>query len=128
MNDLSGHEAAIASTPGRDAPGLRPASASPPPSVSVVVPCYDERENIAPLADAIGRALAGRSWELIIVDDDSPDGTADEARRLGQIDARIRCLRRVGRRGLSSAVIEGALAAAAPLVAVIDGPSRRRPA
>lgn len=91
------------------------------PELSVVVPCFNERDNVAPLAAALEAALVGRRWELIIVDDDSPDGTAAVARGLGARDGRIRCIRRIGRRGLSSAVIEGALAASGRIVAVMDG-------
>jgi dolichol-phosphate mannosyltransferase len=66
-------------------------------------------------------ALPGVAWEAIYVDDDSPDGTAAEVRRIAQTDPRVRCIRRIGRRGLASAVIEGALASSAAFVAVIDG-------
>ena len=91
------------------------------PQISVVVPCYKERENIRPLVAALDAALAGRAWEVIFVDDDSPDGTASEIRALGLVDPRVRGLRRIGRRGLSSAVIEGALASSAEIIAVMDG-------
>ncbi len=70
---------------------------------------------------ALDQALHGLDWEVVFVDDDSPDGTSAEAKRLAQGDARVRCIRRIGRRGLSSAVIEGALSSAADYVAVIDG-------
>ncbi|MBV9734662.1 MAG: glycosyltransferase family 2 protein [Acidisphaera sp.] len=91
------------------------------PELTVVVPCYQERPNVVPLAERLDAALAGIRWEAVFVDDDSPDGTADEVHRLAARDARIRCLRRIGRRGLASAVIEGALASSAAYVAVIDG-------
>jgi dolichol-phosphate mannosyltransferase len=90
-------------------------------ALTVVVPCYNERANIAPMVTALDAALTGIAWEVVFVDDDSPDGTAAEARRLAQTDPRVRCLRRIGRRGLSSAVIEGALSSSAAYVAVIDG-------
>ena len=92
-----------------------------PPQISVVVPCYRERPNVRPMVAALDNALAGRLWEAIFVDDDSPDGTIEEIRSLAAVDPRVRGLRRVGRRGLSSAVIEGVLASSAPLVAVMDG-------
>ncbi len=90
-------------------------------SLTVVVPCYNERANVAPMVAALDAALAGLAWEVVFVDDDSPDGTTAAARSLARIDARVRCIRRVGRRGLSSAVIEGALSSSADYVAVIDG-------
>jgi dolichol-phosphate mannosyltransferase len=89
--------------------------------LTVVVPCYNERPNVAPLVAALDAALTGIAWEVVFVDDDSPDGTAAEARQLGRLDKRVRCIRRVGRRGLSSAVVEGALASSALFVAVMDG-------
>lgn len=70
---------------------------------------------------ALDQALTGLDWEVVFVDDDSPDGTSAEAKRLAQGDTRVRCIRRIGRRGLSSAVIEGALSSSADYVAVIDG-------
>jgi dolichol-phosphate mannosyltransferase len=91
------------------------------PELTVVVPCYNERANVAPLVARLDAALDGIAWEVVFVDDDSPDGTADEARRLAHADLRVRCIRRVGRRGLASAVIEGALASSADFVAVMDG-------
>ncbi len=91
------------------------------PELTVVVPCYNERPNVAPMIAKLDAALAGIAWEVVYVDDDSPDGTAAEVRRIAQTDARVRCIRRVGRRGLASAVIEGALSSSAAYVAVIDG-------
>lgn len=90
-------------------------------TLTVVVPCYKERDNVAPMVAALDNALTGIGWEVVFVDDDSPDGTAAAARALAQTDARVRCIKRVGRRGLSSAVIEGALSSSADYVAVIDG-------
>ncbi len=89
--------------------------------IAVVVPTYNEALNAADLCQLLHKALAGRNYEIIFVDDNSPDGTSDIVREMGQTDTRIRCLQRVGRRGLSSAVIEGMLATAAPVVAVVDG-------
>src|SRR5215472_11126266 len=91
------------------------------PDLTVVVPCYNERPNVAPLIAKLDAALYGISWEVVYVDDDSPDGTSAEVRRIAQTDPRVRCIRRIGRRGLSSAVIEGALSSSAQFVAVMDG-------
>jgi dolichol-phosphate mannosyltransferase len=88
--------------------------------LTVVAPTFNERANVARLVEKLGAALAGVRWEVIFVDDNSPDGTADLVKQIAQADTRVRCLRRVGRRGLAGAVIEGALASAAPFVAVID--------
>ncbi|MEP9359693.1 glycosyltransferase family 2 protein [Sphingomonas sp. KR3-1] len=90
-------------------------------ALAVVIPTFNERANVPLLIEKLDAALAGRSWEAIFVDDDSPDGTADIVRELGRSDSRVRVIQRIGRRGLSSACIEGMCATAAPLVAVIDG-------
>jgi dolichol-phosphate mannosyltransferase len=90
-------------------------------SLTVVVPCYNERANVQPMVQALDEALKGMDWEVVFVDDNSPDGTAQAARDIAKQDRRVRCIRRVGRRGLSSAVIEGALSSSADYVAVIDG-------
>jgi dolichol-phosphate mannosyltransferase len=86
----------------------------------VVIPTYCERDNIAELVHRLHRALVGVQWEVMFVDDDSPDGTAELAQSLSRIDRRVRCVHRIGRRGLSSACLEGALASSAPIVAVMD--------
>ena len=88
--------------------------------LSVIAPTFNERANVERLIAKLETALAGVAWEAIFVDDNSPDGTAALIKQLAARDPRIRCLRRVGRRGLSGAVIEGMLASAAPFVAVID--------
>lgn len=90
------------------------------PHLSVVVPTYCEADNIGPLIAALDQALKGLRWEVLFVDDDSPDGTIDVARSFGKEDGRVRAMRRIGRRGLAGAVIEGMLASAADVVAVID--------
>lgn len=95
-------------------------TASPPHALTVVIPTFNERDNIAVVIERIDRALQGIAWEVVIVDDDSPDGTASEAKRIAAADGRVRCLRRLGRRGLAGAVLEGMLASAAPYIAVMD--------
>ncbi len=92
-----------------------------PPQLCVVVPTFNERDNVAELVRRLERCLQGCRWEVIFVDDDSPDGTAKAVRELAERDRRIRCLHRLGRRGLSTACIEGMLASSAPYLAVIDG-------
>ncbi|MDB5446277.1 MAG: dolichol monophosphate mannose synthase [Phenylobacterium sp.] len=89
--------------------------------LTVVVPTFNEAANVEPLVRKLDAALEGVEWQAIFVDDDSPDGTAAAVKAIAARDRRITCIRRVGRRGLAGAVIEGALASAAPFVAVIDG-------
>ena len=89
--------------------------------LAIVIPTFNEKGNVATLIAKLDQALAGRNWEAIFVDDDSPDGTAHAARAIARLDARVRVIQRIGRRGLSSACIEGMCATAAPIVAVIDG-------
>ena len=99
-----------------------------PAEVCVVIPTFNERGNLSNLIKRITSALAGINWEIIVVDDDSTDGTAAEARAMYSADARVRCIRRLGRRGLSSACIEGMLASSARFLAVMDGDLQHDPA
>lgn len=89
--------------------------------LTVVVPTYNESENIAEMVARLDEALLEIAWELIFVDDSSADGTADVVRRIARDDRRVRLISRHNRRGLASAVVEGALAASANIVAVMDG-------
>ena len=98
-----------------------PAASENRPTLSVVVPTYREAANVPVLFERLKTALAGLPWEMIVVDDDSPDGTADVAYAIARRDPRLRCIRRVNRLGLAGAVIEGWLASSADFVAVIDG-------
>lgn len=88
--------------------------------ISIILPTYNEAENLPVLLPALAKAMSTRAYEVVIVDDDSPDRTWEVARRLGESDERIRVIRRVGRRGLSSAVIEGFLAARGDVFVVAD--------
>jgi dolichol-phosphate mannosyltransferase len=101
---------------------LHPAESSVdrPVELVVVVPTYCERENLTELVQRLRRALVGIQWEVMLVDDDSPDRTAELAQSLSRLDRRVRCIHRIGRRGLSSACLEGMLASAAPVIAVMD--------
>jgi dolichol-phosphate mannosyltransferase len=94
-----------------------------PPTIAiltVVVPCYNEHSNIRRLIQKLDVSLTGIAWEVVFVDDDSPDQTAAEVRRVAKQDPRVRCILRKGRRGLASAVIEGALSSSAEYLAVMD--------
>jgi dolichol-phosphate mannosyltransferase len=97
------------------------AQAAVSPELSIIIPTLNERQNVPLIVDRLNRTLDGIAWEVIFVDDDSPDGTADIVRELARAQPNIRCLQRIARRGLSSACIEGMLASAAPYLAVMDG-------
>jgi dolichol-phosphate mannosyltransferase len=89
--------------------------------LAIVVPTFNERDNVAEIVRRLNISLGGIQWEAIFVDDDSPDGTAACIREIARQDPRVRCLQRIGRRGLSSACVEGMLASSSPYFAVIDG-------
>jgi dolichol-phosphate mannosyltransferase len=89
--------------------------------LAVIIPVFNERENVLPMVQALKRTLAGIDFEMIFVDDDSPDGSADLIRSLARTEPNVRVVQRVNRRGLASAVVEGMLSSAAPYLAVLDG-------
>jgi dolichol-phosphate mannosyltransferase len=88
--------------------------------LAIVLPTFNESGNVGPIVDRLDKALKSIRYEVLFVDDDSPDGTADVVRRLAEQHDNLRVLQRIGRRGLASACIEGILGAAAPVVAVMD--------
>src|SRR5262245_17146064 len=100
---------------------VKPMMSLSPFRLSIVVPTFNEAKNIQELLRRLESTLGATGWEVIFVDDDSPDGTAFIVRDIARIDQRVRCLQRIGRRGLSSACIEGMLATAAPIIAIMDG-------
>jgi dolichol-phosphate mannosyltransferase len=91
------------------------------PTLSVIVPTYREAANVPRLFERLTQTLGDLPWEMVVVDDDSSDGTYDVAYAIARRDPRLRCIRRVNRSGLAGAVIEGWLASSADFVAVIDG-------
>ena len=91
-----------------------------PIELSIVVPTFNEKDNVEELIERIEQALPDRKWEIIFVDDDSPDGTADFVRRLARSKPYVRCHQRISRRGLSKALIEGILSSSAPVIVVMD--------
>jgi dolichol-phosphate mannosyltransferase len=104
----------------------KPATRAPDPAahpleLGVIIPTFKEAPNVRPLLAKLEAALKGVVWQAIFVDDDSPDGTAAVVKAIAAVDPRVICLHRIGRRGLAGAVIEGAMASAAPFVAVLDG-------
>jgi len=98
-----------------------PETGAPIHALTVVAPTFNEAANVGVLVERLHAALDGRmAWQVIFVDDNSPDGTAETVKAIAARDPRVSCIRRVKRRGLAGAVVEGALASAAPYVAVID--------
>jgi dolichol-phosphate mannosyltransferase len=104
-----------------EAGGAKRTAKSAALQLGVVIPTFKEAPNVRPLLAKLEAALKGVVWQAIFVDDDSPDGTAAVVKEIAAVDPRVICLHRIGRRGLAGAVIEGAMASAAPFVAVIDG-------
>jgi len=98
----------------------RVARSTPGIELTIIVPTFNERDNVEPLIERLGAVLKDVEWEVVYVDDDSPDGTAAKIREVSRWNSRVRCVQRIGRRGLSTAVIEGMLASSAPYLAVID--------
>jgi dolichol-phosphate mannosyltransferase len=96
------------------------AAVRPAPELTIVVPTFNEKANIPLLVERLAQLLTSCDWEIIFVDDNSPDGTATAARTIGENDSRVRCIRRIGRRGLAGACLEGMLASQARYVAVMD--------
>ncbi len=92
-----------------------------PLALAVIIPTFNEAANVEPLLHRLSLTLAGIRWEAIFVDDNSPDGTSETVRQIALNNPHVRIVQRIGRRGLTSAVIEGMLASAAPVLAVIDG-------
>ena len=115
MDEISTTIAAVAAPRTDKGVAVRPA-----PELSVIVPTFNESANIPILVERLDRALSGCDWEVVFVDDNSPDGSAAVARAIGAGDSRVRCIRRIGRRGLAGACLEGMLASQARYVAVMD--------
>ena len=90
------------------------------PSLSIVIPTYNERENISKILEKIRKSLRGVRYEIVFVDDNSPDGTSEEVKVFMQKSPYIHLIHRIGRRGLSGAIIEGIFASNSSLVGVMD--------
>jgi len=87
--------------------------------ISVIVPTYNEADSLPPLIERMGKAMAGHTWEMVVVDDGSPDGTAEVANRLSAQHP-VWVVRRPGKAGLASAVIAGFKEARGDILVVID--------
>ncbi|MBK6868864.1 MAG: glycosyltransferase [Burkholderiales bacterium] len=88
--------------------------------LSIIVPTFNERDNILILVSRIEALMLDISYEIIFVDDDSADETWSVVDRLARVEPTVRRIRRIGRRGLASAVIEGCLSSSADLLIVMD--------
>ena len=110
----------IPAMPGAAAPARVNTVVRPAPELGIIIPTFNERANIPILVERLAGLLTACDWEVIFVDDNSPDGTAAAARAIGETDGRVRCIRRIGRRGLAGACLEGMLASQARYVAVMD--------
>ena len=88
--------------------------------LTIVIPTFNEKENIPQLVKLLSDTLEGINWEVIFVDDDSPDKTHELVRSIARQDGEVRCIQRLGRRGLSSACVEGILASASPYICIMD--------
>ena len=98
------------------------------PRVSIVLPTYNERGNIEPLLQQLLPLQQVYNLEILVVDDDSADGTAELVRHLAHVEPRLRLIRRVGRSGLASAIKEGLLDATGDVALVMDSDGQHEPA
>ena len=90
------------------------------PNLSIVIPTYNERENISKILEKLRKSLKTIKYEIVFVDDNSPDGTSEEIQVFMKKSQNVHLIRRIGRRGLSGAIIEGIFASKASLVGIMD--------
>lgn len=95
--------------------------------VSVIVPTYNEKDNVLPLVQRIHKALKGLDYEIIFVDDGSPDGTANMVRRLAVTDRRLKLISRPRKMGLGSAVLTGVGVSSYDRIVVMDADLQHPP-
>jgi glycosyltransferase involved in cell wall biosynthesis len=96
--------------------------------LSIILPTYNEAANLPELLERISGILREEAFEVIVVDDDSPDKTWEAAELLKQKHPMLKVIRRIGRRGLSSAVVEGFAAAKGDILLVMDADLQHDPA
>lgn len=87
---------------------------------SIIIPAFNERDNIPLIVERLEKLLPGDNWEIVFVDDDSKDGSLEMLMRLSREKRNVRFIRRIGRRGLASACLEGMASSSADLFAVMD--------
>ena len=94
--------------------------------ISIVIPTFNEAENILPLLKIL-TSIVNHLNEIIVVDDDSPDGTSDEVNKYMKINERVKLITRIGRSGLSSAIKEGLIFAQGKYLLILDGDGQHHP-
>ncbi|MFP3171638.1 MAG: glycosyltransferase family 2 protein [Acidilobus sp.] len=97
------------------------------PLLSVVVPTYNERDNVAPLLERLTKVLDGVDYEVVFVDDNSPDGTAKVIEDAAKVNPRVRLLLRTNRKGLATAILDGIGASRGKYVVVMDADLQHPP-
>ena len=95
--------------------------------ISIVIPTFNEVQNIIPLIKNLILLISDFEYEIIVVDDDSPDGTSEEVNKYMKLNQRIKLITRIGRSGLSSAIKEGLIFAQGKYVLVLDGDGQHHP-
>ncbi|MBI5330542.1 MAG: glycosyltransferase [Betaproteobacteria bacterium] len=98
-----------------------------PPRICIVAPVFNERRNLESLVQRLDAALADVAWEILFVDDDSPDGSAEEIRRIARFDPRVRLILRIADPGLANSCIQGMLSSTADLLCVMDADGQHDP-
>ena len=111
----------MSSTPEREGPTSHS-------GLSIVLPTFNEGGSIRQVIESLLRLGTDYPLEILVVDDDSRDGTPDLVRSLARRDPRIRIIQRVGRSGLASAIKEGLIAALYPIAVVMDSDGQHEPA
>ncbi len=95
--------------------------------LSVVLPTYNERDNILPILRKILSLGGDFDLEILVIDDNSTDGTPELVKEISMNERRIRLIRRLGRSGLASAIKEGILDSSSNLIAIMDSDGQHEP-
>ena len=95
--------------------------------ISIVTPTYNEALNVKKFIHSLEVVPINKEYEIIFVDDNSEDKTYLIVKNIAKNKKNIRCIRRIGRRGLSSAVIEGSLSSSADLLLIMDADLQHDP-
>lgn len=96
-------------------------------SLSVIIPTFNEAENILKVINEVEDSLQGHDYEIIVVDDNSPDGTSDLVKKYSKSNSKVSCIKRTWKKGLSSAVVEGVALSSKEHICVMDGDGQHNP-